>query len=129
MYYIYDCVYSNSYNPLSEEGETIMGYISKYDTNFITFVNRKHRKSFEFFDDYILWLYYIHCKMNTNLYYKILEKDIWDFSDWQTGTPRDKEKKDDSWQKKVFDKYGLLKDDSKYVEYLKRNEWDKWKKN
>ena len=109
-----------------------MGYLSKYDTKFVTFINRKYSKykvNFEFFDDYILWLFYKHCRMNTNIYYKILEKDIWDFSDWQTGTPRDREKNDDSWKEVVYDRYGLLKDDDKYVEWLKRKEWHNDKKN
>lgn len=108
-----------------------MGYISKYDTKVITFLNRKYRKykvNFEFFDDYMLWLYYKFCKCNTEFYYCKLEKDLWDYSDFQTGTPREKEKMSDNWKKVVKDKYGLYKNDDKYVEYLKKTEWKDWKK-
>ena len=44
-----------------------MGYISRYDLKFTTFLNRKYKKYkvfFTYFDDYILWLYYELCKSN-----------------------------------------------------------------
>lgn len=69
-----------------------MAYISKYDTKFLTFMNRKYKKfnvNFEFFDDYILWLYYDYFGGNDRFYYKQLEKDLWDYSDFQTGQERD----------------------------------------
>ena len=102
-----------------------MSYISKYDTKFVTFINRRYKRykvSFEFFDDYILWLYYTLCKSNSKLYYKKLENDLWAYSDWQTGTPREKEKLSNDWKNIEKDKYGLLQNEH-YVEYLKRREW------
>lgn len=71
-------------------------YISKYDTKFLTFMNRKYHQynvNFEFFDDYILWLYYYFCKKNEESYYKQLEKDLWDYVEFQSGKERDKRDK------------------------------------
>ena len=45
-----------------------MGYISRYDRTFISFMNRKYKKHnicFEFIDDYRLWLYEDY--LNTNV--------------------------------------------------------------
>lgn len=67
-----------------------MGYISKYDTKFVTFVGRKYNRTFDFFDDYIMWLYYKKCHENEELYYSMLEKDLWKYSNFQTGDPRKK---------------------------------------
>jgi hypothetical protein len=64
-----------------------MGYISKLDTKFITFINRKYGTTFKYFDDYIVWLYKAK-NDNKEHYYTQLEKDIWEYSDYQTGTPR-----------------------------------------
>lgn len=75
-----------------------MTYISKYDTKFVTFLNRKYKKYnvfFTYFDDYILWLYYEKLKCNEKKYYQELEDDIWEYSNWQTGKP-----KDDNYEKK-----------------------------
>lgn len=69
-----------------------MAYISKLDTKFVTFMNRKYSKYdvlFEYYDDYILWLFYEYCKCKEEVYYKQLEKDIWEYSDFQTGKERD----------------------------------------
>lgn len=111
---------------------TDMGYVSKYDRTFISFINRKYQKNkvdFKTWDDYALWLYYKICKCNTDFYYRKLEKDVWEYSDWQTGSPREREKKisDNEWKIMEKDKYGLYKDEN-YVEFLKRNEW-KYDKN
>lgn len=70
-----------------------MGYISKYDTKFITFINRRYKSDFKYFDDYILWLYYHKCCNNTEKYYMRLEKDVWDYSNFQTGSPRERGRK------------------------------------
>ncbi len=70
-----------------------MSYISRYDTKFLTFMNRKYQKynvNFEFFDDYILWLYYDYFGENEELYYKQLEKDLWKYVEFQSGKERDK---------------------------------------
>ena len=64
-----------------------MGYISKFDTKFITFVNRKYDKAFDYFDDYVVWLYMQ--KKDETTYYAQLEMDLWEYSDFQTGKPRD----------------------------------------
>lgn len=68
-----------------------MAYISKYDTKFLTFMNRKYHQynAFEYFDDYILWLYYDFCNQDEELYYKTLEKDLWDYVEFQNGKERD----------------------------------------
>lgn len=69
-----------------------MAYISKRDTKFLTFMNRKYIKfkvNFEFYDDYILWLYYDCFGMNDSLYYKQLEKDLWEYVEFQSGKERD----------------------------------------
>lgn len=79
-----------------------MAYISKYDTKFLTFVNRKYslfRVNFEFFDDYVLWLYYDYFKKDEESYYKQLESDIMEYSNFQTGKERDKRGKlNGDWQ-------------------------------
>lgn len=70
-----------------------MGYISRYDTKFLTFMNRKYKKfkvKFEFYDDYILWLYYDYFGKNERLYYKQLEKDLWEYVDFQSGKEKEK---------------------------------------
>jgi len=70
----------------------VMMYISKYDTKFITFMNKKYKKfgvKFEFYDDYILWLFYDYFKGNEKEYYVQLEKDLGEYSDFQTGKERD----------------------------------------
>lgn len=97
-----------------------MGYISKYDTTFINFVNKKYKKCFRYFDDYILWLYYKKLQCNEVMYYRTLEKDLWAFSDWQTGTPRENESKNNDWKKMEKDPFGLYKGDDKYVSFLRR---------
>ena len=69
-----------------------MGYISKYNMNFLTYMNRKYRRysvNFEFWDDYALWLFDM-CNKKEKFYYKQLEKDVWEYSDFQTGKERDK---------------------------------------
>lgn len=80
----------------------MMGYISKYDRTFLSFVNKKYKLfkvNFEFFDDYILWLYDI-CELNDKCYYNHLEKDLWEYVEFQTGSERDKRGKlNDNWEK------------------------------
>ena len=68
-----------------------MAYISKIDTKFITFINRKYDKTFEYFDDYIVWLYKEKDYKNDR-YYSQLENDIWEYSNFQTGSPRKKDR-------------------------------------
>lgn len=106
-----------------------MGYKSKYNRTFISFLNHKyarHKVEFETWDDYVMWLYYKQCRCDKNLYYKMLEKDTWEYSDWQTGSSREREKikQGDDWKELEKDKYGLYKDE-KYVKFLRRNEWKK----
>ena len=70
-----------------------MSYISRFDTKFLTLMNRKYKEynvNFEFFDDYILWLYYDYYKKDIEKYYKQLEKDLWEYVDFQSGKERDK---------------------------------------
>lgn len=70
-----------------------MGYISKYNTKFLTLMNREYKEyevSFEYFDDYALWLYYEYCKSNEKEYYLQLEKDLWKYIEFQSGKERDK---------------------------------------
>ena len=67
-----------------------MAYISKIDTKFITFINRKYNKTFDYFDDYAIWLY--DKSGHDEGYYCQLEKDIWEYSNFQTGSPRKKDK-------------------------------------
>lgn len=79
-----------------------MGYISKYNTKFLTLMNRKYKKynvNFEFYDDYILWLYYDLYNTNVVKYYRQLEKDLWEYVEFQNGKERDKRDKLDSrWE-------------------------------
>ena len=70
-----------------------MAYISKYDTKFITFVNRKYNMNFDYFDDYIVWAFDVLCKENETKYYTLLEQDIMDYSNFQTGSPTDRTRK------------------------------------
>ena len=70
-----------------------MSYISRFDTKFLTLMNRKYKEynvNFEFFDDYILWLYYDYYKKDIEKQYKQLEKDLWEYVDFQSGKERDK---------------------------------------
>lgn len=80
----------------------MMGYISKYDRTFLSFVNKKYKLfkvNFEFFDDYILWLFDIH-NSNELDYYHRLEKDLWEYVEFQSGKERDKRGKlDGDWEK------------------------------
>lgn len=67
-----------------------MGFISRYDLRFLTLMNRKYNKEFDFFDDYILWLYYEYFNEDKDKYYHQLEKDLWEYVDFQSGKERDK---------------------------------------
>lgn len=107
-----------------------MGYVSKYDTKLVTFLNRRYKRykvRFKNFDDYILWLFYYLCRSNETFYYSKLEKDVWAYSDWQTGSPREMEKKNDDWKKMEYDPYHLYNGDYSYLEYLRRNNWNEEK--
>lgn len=98
-----------------------MGYISKYDNKFVNFVNKKYIKyntEFRYFDDYIVWLFYKFCRCNEEFYYKKLEEDIWQYSDEQTGTPRENEKNNNRWKELEKDNFGLYNNEN-YIEYLK----------
>lgn len=79
-----------------------MSYISKYDTKFLTFMNRKYsayRVAFDFFDDYAMWLYYDLCNSNKIQYYKTLEKDLWDYIEFQSGKEREvRGKLNEKWE-------------------------------
>lgn len=104
-----------------------MAYLSKENTNFVTFMNRKYQRykvNFKYFDDYILWLYYYLCKNDEVAYYRKLEDDLWEYSDWQTGSPRENELKStgDKWKELEEDRFGLLKDDN-YLKYLREVAW------
>ena len=75
-----------------------MGYISKYDTKFLTQMNRKYNKKFEFWDDYSCWLYYDIFAMSDEQYYDQLEEDIKEYVEFQSGKERDaKEKMNSRW--------------------------------
>lgn len=67
-----------------------MAFISRYDLRFLTLMNRKYNKEFDFFDDYILWLYYDYFNEDKDKYYHQLEKDLWEYVDFQSGKERDK---------------------------------------
>jgi len=67
-----------------------MPFISRYDLRFLTLMNRKYKKEFDFFDDYILWLYYDCFNEDKEKYYHQLEKDLWEYVDFQSGKERDK---------------------------------------
>ncbi len=58
-----------------------MEFISKYDTTFIKFLNRKYGKKFRTFDEYSLYLY---DKSDGELdYYYRLEDDIKEYCEFQ----------------------------------------------
>lgn len=80
-----------------------MAYISRYDTRFLTHMNRKYSKYkvlFNFFDDYVMWLYYEYCESNRYKYYKQLEKDLWEYVEFQNGKEREvRDKLDGKWKK------------------------------
>ena len=79
-----------------------MGFISRYDRTFLSFMNKKYRFykiNFEFFDDYILWLYDM-CDSNELEYYHRLEKDLCEYVEFQSGKERDKRGRlNDNWEK------------------------------
>ena len=63
-----------------------MGYISRYDLTFLTFVSKKYGwKKFRSFESYSLWLFEEKCKNNNEKYYEHLEEDIKEYADWQKG--------------------------------------------
>lgn len=73
-----------------------MAYISRYDKKFLTFMNKKYDKYnilFEYYDDYILWLFYEYCKGDEDIYYSQLEDDLRDYVEFQSGKERDKRDK------------------------------------
>lgn len=75
------------------KGKRKMAYSSKYNTSFLAFMNRKYAQykvHFEFIDDYRLWLYYDYFCENKLLYYTRLDKDLGEYSDWQTGKERER---------------------------------------
>ena len=52
-----------------------------------------------FFDDYILWLYDLYNSDELRYYYR-LEKDLWEYVEFQSGKERDKRGKlDGNWEK------------------------------
>ena len=67
-----------------------MGYISKLDTKFLTYMNRKYHKfdiRFEYYDDYALFLYDL-CKQDYEEYYIALEEDLREYVEFQSGKER-----------------------------------------
>lgn len=80
-----------------------MGYTSKYNRTFISFMNKKYKNynvCFEFIDDYRLWLYEDYCVYNKTWYYEQMENDLEEYSDFQTGKERDKRGKlNGNWEK------------------------------
>lgn len=66
-----------------------MGYISKFDTKFLTQMNRKYNKQFDYWDDYCDWLYYDIFEMNDEKYYDQLEEDLKEYVEFQNGKERD----------------------------------------
>jgi hypothetical protein len=64
-----------------------MGYISKLDMRFLTYMNRKYRDKnvkFEYYDDYALFLYDL-CKKDDEEYYICLEEDLREYVEMQSG--------------------------------------------
>lgn len=87
-----------------------MGYISKYNKTFINFVNNKYSRykvCFKNWDDYALWLYYYLCNERNDMYYAILERDIWGYSDFQTGSAREQDKMNNNWKELEKDRFNL----------------------
>ena len=59
-------------------------------------MNRKYKKyhvKFDYWDDYILWLYYDLYKMNDEDYYTNLEQDIKEYVEFQSGKEREERDK------------------------------------
>lgn len=81
---------------------TKVGFISRYDRSFLSYMNKKYKfykVHFEFFDDYILWLYDLYNSDELRYYYR-LEKDLWEYVEFQSGKERDKRGKlDGNWEK------------------------------
>lgn len=53
-------------------------------------MNRKYDHLFNFFDDYVMWLFYEYCDSNKEKYYQTLEHDLWEYVDMQNGKEREK---------------------------------------
>lgn len=60
-----------------------MEFISKYNLTFVKFINKKYNKHFKDFEQYGLYLFELN-NCNDNDYYYQLEKDIREYSDFQT---------------------------------------------
>ena len=68
---------------------------------YIDFMNKRYAKElirrevpfFNYWDDYALFLFEILCDKNEEKYYELLEEDIKLYSDFQTGTEREREQK------------------------------------
>lgn len=61
-----------------------MGWVSKYDTTFIIYVDRKFNKRFANYDNFSYWLYYEKNKENKDDFYVELEEIFKEYCDWQT---------------------------------------------
>ena len=68
-------------------------------STFVDFVNRKYRKElnlpptavkFYTWDDYAIFLYFEKFKQDDEKYYYALENDLEEYSNIQTGTPRER---------------------------------------
>ncbi len=67
---------------------------------YIDFMNERYTKElikrdipfFRYWDDYALFLFEDICGLDEEKYYEQLEQDIKIYSDFQTGTEREKEK-------------------------------------
>ena len=67
---------------------------------YIDFMNKRYARElirrdmpfFRYWDDYALFLFEDLCNMNEEKYYELLEEDIKLYSDFQTGTERERER-------------------------------------
>ena len=72
-----------------------MAYIRKIDKSFVNYMTNKYEKYqvlFEYIDDYRLWLFEKFCSYDEQKYYEVLEDDIAEYSDFQTGKERNRRK-------------------------------------
>ena len=68
---------------------------------YVDFMNKRYTRElirrevpfFNYWDDYALFLFENLCDKNEEKYYELLEEDIKLYSDFQTGTEREREQK------------------------------------
>ena len=66
-------------------------YVDFMNDKYKDFLIENNMSFFRYWDDYAMFLFEIICESDDSRYYSHLEKDIKEYSDFQTGTEREYE--------------------------------------